>query len=134
MSFKFFDRVYCIHLPHEKKRRELIERQFDSVGIRDVQFIGATPPSKKFSMSNMRRNSRGEFGVNLSQIKAVVHAISDGAKRPLFFEDDVVFLRDTSELLSKALTELPDDYGVFYMGGHPRGPVPARKAQRFSDT
>lgn len=133
MSFNFFDRVYCIHLPHEKERRKLIEQQFQSVGIKDVQFVGATPPPKSFSMSNMRRNSRGEFGVNLSQIKAVVQAINDSAKRPLFFEDDIYFTEDASQRLEKALTELPSDYGVFFMGGHPRGPVPARKAKKAGD-
>lgn len=77
-NFDFFDRIYCIHLPHEQERKRLIDEQFASVGIADrVQFVHAQPPPKQFTMNNMRRAPRGEFGVNLSQIKAVVHAIND---------------------------------------------------------
>jgi hypothetical protein len=75
----------------------------------------------------MRRSARGEFGVNLSQIKAVVQAISDGAERPLFFEDDIEFI--DPRFCTYAIQELPEDWGVLYFGGHPRGPVPARRAR-----
>ena len=125
--FDFFDRVYCIHLPHEKERKKKIQKQFESVGITDVTYIHTAPPSKGFSMSNMRRNPAGELGVNLSQIKAVVQAISDGAERPLFFEDDIVFDKAKLPILQAAIDELPEDWSVFYMGGHPRGPNLAHK-------
>jgi hypothetical protein len=68
-------------------------------------------------MNNMRRNSRGEFGCSLSHIKAITHALNDGAERPLFLEDDVEFIREPD------LSGLPDDYDVCYLGGHPREPV-----------
>ena len=97
-----FDRVYVIHLP-------VRETKLDGVKIH------AKPPHGKFEMNNMRRNGRAEFGVNLSHIKAVVHAIQDGAERPLFLEDDVQFIG--------TCPEVPPDYDVFYLGGHPRAPV-----------
>ncbi len=132
MSFNFFDRVYCIHLPNERERKNKISRQFDSVGIKNVKYISATPPPPKFTMSNMRRSARGEFGVNLSQIKAIVHAIADGAERPLFFEDDIKFADNTIDTLNATIKQLPRDWGVLYLGGHPRGPVPARQAKQHS--
>ena len=132
--FDFFDRIYCIHLPNQRERHSQIKKEFESVGINNVQFVHASPPPAKFKMSNMRRNSRGEYGVNLSQIKAVVHAISDGAERPLFFEDDIYFTEGATLNLQSALKELPDNWGVFYMGGHPRGPVPARRAVKVGET
>ena len=133
MSFNFFDKVYCIHLPNDRERKSKIQKQFESVGIIDVKFVSATPPPAKFSMSNMRRNARGEFGVNLSQIKAIVQAISDGAQYPLFFEDDIVFNSWANEHINFIINELPNDWRVLYFGGHPRGPVPARRAKRYSD-
>ena len=132
--FDFFDRIYCIHIPN-KKRRASIEVEFKRVGINGrVQYIHATPPPKGFTMSNMRRAPRGEFGVNLSQIKAIVHAISDGAKRPLFFEDDVIFHQNAHELLETSLKDLPDDWDILYMGGHPTGPIFDPQAIKFSST
>lgn len=128
MFSQYFDKVYCIHLPNERERKGRIQKQFDDMGFTDVNYISATPPPANFSMSNMRRNSRGEFGVNLSQIKAVVQAISDGAQRPLFFEDDIEFKDYAGRFCNYAIQELPEDWGVLYFGGHPRGPVPARRA------
>ena len=132
--FDYFDYIYCIHIPN-KQRRSLMEAEFKRIGIAGrVQYIYATPPPKGFTISNMRRAPRGEFGVNLSQIKAVVKAISDGAQRPLFFEDDVIFHENTHDLLTTSLQDLPDDWDMLYMGGHPTGPIFDPQATKFSDT
>lgn len=104
-----FDRIYCIHLPNAERRR-LIESQIAA------EFVHAKPPAPGFTMSNMRRNPRAEFGANLSHIAAIVKAIKDGAKRPLFIEDDIVFRAGYKERLAE---ELPD-WDVLYLGGHPR--------------
>jgi hypothetical protein len=110
----YFDRVYCIHLPNDA-RREAVQKQFDSV-------------AKDFSMNNMRRGARGEFGCSLSHIAAAVEAIADRAKRPIFFEDDVTFRADTVDDMRAAISELPMIWDVLYLGGHPRSP-----AQKFSE-
>ena len=123
----YFDRVYCIHYP-DSKRRKKIEIEFKRVGIASVQYVYAERPAMGFSISNMRRAPLTEFAVNLSHIKAVVCAIADGAKRPVFFEDDVIFRDGANEILAKALKALPEDWGVLYMGGHP-----CEKVKRLSD-
>lgn len=94
-----FDKVYVINLPGRETALE---------GER----IFARPPRGDFLMNNMRRNGRTEFAVNLSHVKAIAHALNDGAERPLFLEDDVEFIR--------ALPKLPDDYDIVFLGGHPR--------------
>lgn len=119
--FSLIDKVYCIHLPN-KERKEKIEYEFAKFEIQTtVNYIHADPPPKNFTMSNMRRNPAGEFGVNLSHIKAVVQAIEDQAHWPLFVEDDVVFADDAEERLLKIFANMPDDWTVLYLGGHPRG-------------
>lgn len=133
--FDHFDRIYCFHLPQETERKEIVTKEFENMGFADrVEFIHVTPPPKNFTMSNMRRNSRTEFGVNLTQFKAIVHAAIDGAQTPLFFEDDVTFRPDTHELLSAALSELPEDWDLMYFGGHPRGPLDPYRAKPYSKT
>jgi len=128
----YFDRVYCIHYP-DPARREAIEKEFAKVGIEDVQYVyakrpGIVPGGRPFHITNMRRAPAAEFAVNLSHVKAVAHAIAEGAKRPVFFEDDIVFRDDANEILTKALEALPEDWNVLYMGGHPCEPV-----ERLSD-
>jgi hypothetical protein len=97
-----FDRVYVINLPPRETTLE---------GTK----VYAKPPHGGFTMNNMRRNARAEFGVNLSHIKAVVRAIHDGAERPLFLEEDVEFIGE--------IPSLPLDFDVLYLGGHPRSPT-----------
>jgi len=120
--FHWFDHVYCIHYP-DPERRERLERKFKKVGIVGVQYVYAQRPKGKFHITNMRRAPAAEFAVNLSHIKAVAHAIADGAKRPLFIEDDIVFRDDANQILTAALEALPEDWDVLYMGGHPCEPV-----------
>jgi GR25 family glycosyltransferase involved in LPS biosynthesis len=115
-----FDKVYCISLPFGD-RREKIAAEFERVGIRDVRYIYATPPELNFNMSNMRRGARGEFGCNLSHIKAAFTALADRALWPLFLEDDVIFNQDAEKVMQSVVSELPPDWDILYMGGHPRG-------------
>ncbi len=122
MSFKYFDRVYCIHLPNDQRRID-IQQQFSDVGIKHVQFIHARRPRGSFRMSNMRRGPVGEFGCSLSHIKAAVRALADGTERPLFLEDDVIFAPGAKQTMLDVIDELPKDWDILYMGGHPRGPV-----------
>jgi len=112
--FEIFDRVYCIHLPNATRRSQM-ESEFARVGIRDARYVAASAPPHSFTVPNMRRNPRAEFGVNLSHLTAVVQALTDRAERPLFVEDDVVF-RQMPEC------DLPD-WDLLYLGGHPREPV-----------
>lgn len=120
--FDFFDRVYVIHLPNPE-RLALMQAELARVGIAGAQFIHANPPRYLFEMSNMRRAPAAEFGANLSHLKAVMRAVADGAERPLFLEDDVVFNPDAETLLTTSLASLPADWDVLYLGGHPREPV-----------
>lgn len=122
VSFEPFDKVYCIHLPNDE-RKQAMEQEFARVGITDVQYVHAARPAKRFTMSNMRRNAQGEMGVNLSQIKAVVQSIADGAERPLIVEDDIVFAPNAVEQLEAAWNELPLDWDLLYLGGHPTGRI-----------
>ena len=133
--FNIFDKIYCIHLPQHTERLNLIEQEFKKFDMNDrVQYIHATPPDNKFTMNNMRRNPKAEFGVNISQIKAVVHAIHDQAKQPFFCEDDIVFHKDAEQIFTNVLIELPNDWELLYFGGHPRGNPANTTTFRYSKT
>jgi hypothetical protein len=119
-----FDRVYVVHLPNVARRLH-IEAQLSAIGYRDATYIHAEAPPKEFTVPNMRRNPRAEFGVGLSHIAAVVQAIADGAEAPLFVEDDISFV--SPEHMVRVVHDLPTEWDVLYLGGHPR-----EKAQVFS--
>lgn len=125
MFFKGFDRIYVVHLP-DAGRRARMQAQLDRFGV-SATFVHAKQPPATFTMSNMRRNPRMEFGCSLSHIAAIVEAIADRAEQPLFLEDDVVFAADTRERIETVWTPLPK-WDVLYLGGHPR-----EKAERISE-
>jgi hypothetical protein len=116
-SFDYFDRVYVVHLPNVERRRH-IEEQLAGVGIKDATYVCADKPPANFSVPNMRRNPRAEFGAGLSHIAAIVQAIADRAERPLFVEDDIAFKGQLPYL-----PYLPVAFDMLYLGGHPREPV-----------
>lgn len=131
--FDIFDQVYCFNLPNASSRKQQMNEQFKRFGVEGrVIYLSADRPPKGFTMSNMRRAPLGEFGVNLTQMKGIIHAIHAGARCPIFFEDDIIFADDTEERLSAALTELPSNWNMLYLGGHPRGPLPQYRAEQYS--
>ncbi len=111
--FDLFDGVYVVHLPNEQRLRHMA-KQLD--GVRPVTYVNGYAPPNGFTVPNMRRNPRAEFGANLGHISAIVEAIADGAKRPLFLEDDVIFKTHEADYEAR-------DWDVLYLGGHPREPV-----------
>ena len=119
LTLNHFDRSYCIHFPNDD-RRKAVKKQFERVGV-SPQYVHARKPWYKFNVTNMRRNPPIEFACNMSHIKAVMQSFGD--KRPIFFEDDVVFSDDWRQHLDSALNIIPDDWDVLYLGGHPREPV-----------
>jgi len=117
--FDFFDKIYCINLPDSKKRWAAASREFKKVGILNrVERIWARPPEKTFQMPNLAY-APGEFGVWLSQVKALTHSMCSQDKNFLLFEDDVEFVPNTHKLLSASIASLPDDWDIFYVGGRP---------------
>lgn len=107
--------VYVVHLPNAE-RKARIAAELARVGFNNVTYVHAQEPVAGFTMSNMRRNPRGEFGCALSHIKAICTAIADGVDRALFVEDDIKFRHYD-------FIEWPEDWRVIYYGGHPREPV-----------
>jgi hypothetical protein len=94
-----------------------MDAELSRMGLQ-AEYVYASPPSRDFTMSNMRRNARVEFGIALSHVKAILHADGDA----LILEDDVRFLCDRKRL-DEVVSELPTSWDVCYFGGHPRGPT-----------
>jgi len=115
-----FDRLYVVHLPNST-RRAAMTAQLAALGL-EATFVGAKRPTG-VGYPNFRRNPAAEFGCSLSHIKALVRALDDGAQHPLIIEDDVEFARGAMDRLRQAAQELPDDWDILYLGGHPRSDV-----------
>jgi hypothetical protein len=94
-----------------------MDAELERMGLQ-AEYVHASPPDRSFTMSNMRRNSRVEFGIACSHLKAILRAQGDA----LILEDDVRFLCDRARF-DEVVAGLPASWDVCYFGGHPRGPT-----------
>lgn len=116
-----FDACYVLSDPITK-RKDDCRMRLARLRIQEPVFQYARG-STRLQMNNMRRNAPVEFAVNLGHIKNIVSAITHADACPLFLEDDVHFTHDAERVLYRAIPELPDDWSILYLGGHPREPI-----------
>jgi len=114
--------VYVISLPNAERRIK-IHAELRRVGFEHINYVHAVEPVQGFTMSNMRRNPRGEFGCALSHLKAISQALEQGCKRALFVEDDITFLDGGIERFVAADLAIKLRLDILYLGGHPREKV-----------
>jgi GR25 family glycosyltransferase involved in LPS biosynthesis len=119
-GFDYFDSIYCINLPEDVERKKEISIQFDKLNILNkIKWKYAQRPSNNWSANNY--NFNGEFGVNMSQLKALIDGATNNPKNGvIIFEDDVWFLDNTNEILTACVKQLPTDWDVLYLGGTPK--------------
>lgn len=104
----FFDKAYCISLDEREDRRQQAGRQFRAVGLADrVEFVIV----KKDPVDNER-------GIYESHMECLRRGIRAGARTMLIFEDDVVFDRFSSQVLSDCVDFLSRhaDWKILFFG------------------
>lgn len=127
---KFFDKVYVISLERSKDRQELIR---DVLKDLDFSFFWGVDGSKldkadliakgiyseekaiKYSFDNMGM-TLGEIGCALSHIKVYEDIVKNNYQRALIFEDDLMLNDRFDTSIEKSISELPDDWDLFYLG------------------
>jgi len=117
--FDYFDKIFCINLPHDFDRKEVMNKTFRDLGIYEKVFwCFADKPYEGYRATNYQY--KGEFGVVLSQLKALVAASFTKVENGIaIFEDDVHFDENSHRMLQEALDNVPDDWDILYLGGRP---------------
>lgn len=103
---QFFDRICCINLDKRVDRWQKCIEEFERVGI-DVERFSATD------------GDNHHLAFNKSQHRVLSKLVSEGAERMLVLEDDVVF--KSTDHLTAAFNELPEDWDVLYLGANVNG-------------
>jgi hypothetical protein len=104
----FFDKTYCISLDEREDRRQEAGRQFRAVGLADrVEFVIV----KKHPVDN-------EQGIYESHLECCRRGIRAGARTMLIFEDDIVFDRFNTKVLSDCVHFLSTqaDWKILFFG------------------
>jgi GR25 family glycosyltransferase involved in LPS biosynthesis len=106
-EWSYFDRIFCINLPHRTDRRQQAQEQFDKVGIHP-QWVSAV------------RHDDGRIGL----IRTLLDIFTQNrdARNLLIFEDDVWFTAGAAAKLQLALNDLHevfhDRYDMLYLGAN----------------
>lgn len=109
--FEFFDHIYCLNVPHRTDRWSQASDEFERVGIKPEKFsaVPAIGPHQSF---------------NASQRAMLEKFFETGKGNCLILEDDVLFTDIGS--LGSALSELPVNWEILYLGANIREEWPVR--------
>lgn len=122
---KYFDNVFLINLNRRPDRLKEATDELNSVGIKFNVFnaVDGNTFNDLTILSEYRGNIRklkpGAIGCLLSHISLIKYAKEKGLKNILIFEDDVVFSKNFNLFFDTVVNEIPKDWGMFYLGGHP---------------
>jgi hypothetical protein len=113
----YFDRIYCINLDARHDRWAQVYAECVRVGFRPIRTPGVMVDHDRV------------LGFNLAQIHALATGLESGADRFMIIEDDVMF-KNLSHL-SSALSELPVNYDMVYLGANVREERPVFYSQHL---
>jgi len=112
----YFDRIYCLHYLGNDRRLPMITREFDRVGIDKSGIFSFAHTSKdpweRYVEANCPRTTedaegnRGFVNLGLATARILRESLALGYRRVLILEDDIRFLKDTSEI-RETLDDLP---------------------------
>jgi GR25 family glycosyltransferase involved in LPS biosynthesis len=117
-----FKDIYCINLISREDRWHQVQKSFSRIGIKDLvnRFPAVNP--RKYDFDPKFDTKVGPYHVVpnagcLGSHRAIIKkAKEDGLKQVLVFEDDVSFLHDDTALVNHAIEDLPESWGLFYLG------------------
>ena len=120
---KYVDNVYLINMDKDTERLEKVTKECKKFNINFERFCGIDPLklSKKELNKYVTQTCQnicpnGIIGCGVSHMKIYEDALKNNYKNILVLEDDVYFDDELYEELNKAMTELPEDYDILYLG------------------
>ena len=120
---KYVDNVYLINMDKDTERLEKVTKECKKFNINFERFSGVNPLklskkelNKYVSKTCQNICPNGIIGCGVSHMKIYEDALKNNYKNILVLEDDVYFDDELYEELNKAMTELPEDYDILYLG------------------
>lgn len=115
-------RYFCINLDSRPDRWKSVQHQFDFLGVLDnVERVSAL-----MNVEIINPNvSKGASSLIATNISILHRALEEHYSYIGIFEDDVYFItkRSPRDTLSAAVCEIPNDFGLLYLGAHFMDPI-----------
>lgn len=101
----FFDKIYCINLDERVDRWERAQKEFEKIGLKNVERFSAI------------KDSDGRRGCLNSHLSIIQNAKENNLKNVLIFEDDVFFIDENIHHIENCLDQLENqNWTLFYFG------------------
>jgi hypothetical protein len=110
----YFDKVYCINLKKRPDRWLETQAELNKYNICGVTRYEAIDGNELHTPNHI---SPGAFGLIETFKKIIMDACENKYAKILILEDDIFFKPEISNL-DEYMRLLPDDYSMFYLGGH----------------
>lgn len=105
--WNFWDKIYCINLDRRPDRWQECIKEFNRIGL----------PLEKVTRFSAIDMKHGGMGCYASHITVMEDALVNNYQRTLILEDDVMFLDEGLNNLSKAISYLQNiEWDVFFVG------------------
>jgi glycosyl transferase family 25 len=120
---KYVDNIYLINMDKDTEKLNNVTKECKKFNINFERLSGVNP--LKLSEEELDKYvtkicqnicPNGLIGCAISHMKIYEDALKNNYKNILVLEDDVYFTDDLYEVLDKAMSELPEDYDILYLG------------------
>lgn len=114
----FFDAIYVVNLPKREDRLLQIAEHFQEYNI-------------PFQRVQAIEDGQGAKGLRDTMLCLFTRALAEKKQNILVFEDDAKIVEQPfwfHETMNTAVTQLPENYHLFYLGGQPTGGYPSQYA------
>jgi glycosyl transferase family 25 len=120
---KYVDNVYLINMDKDTEKLENVTKECKKFNINFERFSGVNclnlseeELDKYVTKTCQNICPNGLVGCAISHMKIYEDALKNNYKNILVLEDDVYFTDDLYEELDKAMSELPENYDILYIG------------------
>jgi glycosyl transferase family 25 len=120
---KYVDNVYLINMDKDTERLDKVTKECNKFNINFERFSGIDPLklskkelNKYVSKTCQNICPNGLIGCGVSHMKIYEDALKNNYKNILVLEDDVYFDDKLYKEIDNAMTELPEDYDILYLG------------------
>jgi len=129
--FIFFNKIQCINLDSRPDRWDTCLALANEYGLNNFNRFKAVECSGPLEKLKLNR-----LGCALSFYKILAEARLENLRNVLIFEDDFFFLLNKDETFSrlqKSLSDLPDNWDMFYLGANVHNGHRSPPVSKFSD-
>jgi GR25 family glycosyltransferase involved in LPS biosynthesis len=116
----YFEKVFVINMDTDTKRLESVTNELNKINTKFIRTPGIIADkglrSQEGTFWGKYFNPSSAFGISQAHHKIWKTVVEKNYSSVLCLEDDINFVDNISDIIPKAMKELPDDWDILYLG------------------